>query len=127
MCVLLAALRRATHMPKTVSGARAGAGISGLHHAKALCHLRPGGAALVVGSLNFTTSSKATSERGSNSRSRTTRSWPAWRNFERVAAEAISLDEAAARRPALQKSSSSQDQAAPRAAAASQTVPAGIE
>ena len=90
-------------------GARVGSGIQGLHHSKALCLLRPDGAVMLVGSLNFTTSSKANSETGL--RLETAKAHPATvsfvEEFQRVAAAALDLNEAAARRPQLERASSS--------------------
>ena len=107
-------------------GARVGSGIQGLHHSKALCLLRPDGAVLLVGSLNFTASSKANSETGL--RLETAKAHPATvsfvEEFQRVAAGALDLNEAAARRPRLERASSSGSHAVVTAA---QEIPVGIE
>ena len=103
-----------------------GSGIQGLHHSKALCLLRPDGAVLLIGSLNFTTSSKANSETGL--RLETAKAHPATvsfvEEFQRVAAGALDLNEAAARRPQLERASSSGNHAVVTAA---QEIPVGIE
>ena len=108
-------------------GAKVGTGIQGLHHAKALCLLRPDGAVVLIGSLNFTTSSKANAEAGL--RLEVPKTHPVAQSyiedFQRVSAEAFSLDEAVARRPQLERASSSN--VAGNATRGPNTVPQGIE
>ena len=108
-------------------GAKVGTGIQGLHHAKALCLLRPDGAVVLIGSLNFTTSSKANAEAGL--RLEVAKTHPVAQSyiedFQRVSAEAFSLDEAVAKRPQLERASSSN--VAGNATRAPNTAPQGIE
>ena len=108
-------------------GAKVGTGIQGLHHAKALCLLRPDGAVVLIGSLNFTTSSKANAEAGL--RLEVPKTHPVAQSyiedFLRVSAEAFSLDEAVAKRPQLERASSSN--VAGNATRAPNTAPQGIE
>ena len=109
-------------------GAKVGTGIQGLHHAKALCLLRPDGAVVLIGSLNFTTSSKANAEAGL--KLEVPKTHPVAQSyvedFQRVSAEAFSLDEAVAKRPhQLERASSSN--VAGNATRAPNTAPQGIE
>ena len=108
-------------------GAKVGTGIQGLHHAKALCLLRPDGAVVLIGSLNFTTSSKANAEAGLRLEVPKTHSvvQSYIEDFHRVSAEAFSLDEAVAKRPQLERASSSN--VAGNATRAPNTAPQGIE
>ena len=108
-------------------GAKVGTGIQGLHHAKALCLLRPDGAVVLIGSLNFTTSSKANAEAGLKLEVPKTHSvvQSYIEDFQRVSAEAFSLDEAAAKRPQLERASSSN--VAGNVTRAPNTAPQGIE
>ena len=108
-------------------GAKVGTGIQGLHHAKALCLLRPDGAVVLIGSLNFTTSSKANAEAGLKLEVPKTHSvvQSYIEDFQRASAEAFSLDEAAAKRPQLERASSSN--VAGNTARAPNTAPQGIE
>ena len=108
-------------------GAKVGTGIQGLHHAKALCLLRPDGAVVLIGSLNFTTSSKANAEAGLRLEVPKTHSVAQSyiEDFQRVSAEAFSLDEAVAKRPQLERASSSN--VAGNATRAPNTAPQGIE
>ena len=83
---------------------------------------------LIVGSLNFTTSSKASREVGA--RLELARSRGAVTSyieeFERISSESLILDEAGARRPQLERASSSNSNVGPTASS-QQAIPAGVE